>query len=110
MSQKELNLRQRRWLELLKDYGLIINYQLADALSQKSLSNLKATNICESHKNDLELVAKREQVGKLRDTKFQIGANASLTLKLNKRFFGKLIATFTRFTFETNVLVAWYET
>ncbi|KAA3488092.1 CCHC-type integrase [Gossypium australe] len=26
MSQKELNLRQRRWLELLKDYDLINNY------------------------------------------------------------------------------------
>ena len=26
LSQKELNLRQRRWLELLKDYDLIIDY------------------------------------------------------------------------------------
>ena len=40
-TQKELNLRQWRWLELLKDYGLQIQYHLgkenvvADALSRK---------------------------------------------------------------------------
>ncbi|KAA3461219.1 integrase [Gossypium australe] len=50
MFQKELNLRQRQWLELLKDYDLIINYHpgkanvVADALSQKSLFALKALN------------------------------------------------------------------
>ena len=41
-TQKELNLRQRRWLELIKDYELIIEYHprkanvVADALSWKS--------------------------------------------------------------------------
>jgi hypothetical protein len=41
-TQKELNLRQRRWLELIKDYDCVINYNLgkanvvADALSRKS--------------------------------------------------------------------------
>ncbi|GKV11419.1 hypothetical protein SLEP1_g22680 [Rubroshorea leprosula] len=41
-TQKELNMRQRRWLELLKDYDLTINYHMgkankvADALSRKS--------------------------------------------------------------------------
>ena len=40
-AQRELNLRQRRWLELIKDYDLVINYHLkkanvvADALNQK---------------------------------------------------------------------------
>ena len=40
-TQKELNLRQRHWLELLKDYDLQILYHLeranivADALSRK---------------------------------------------------------------------------
>jgi hypothetical protein len=40
-TQKDLNLRQRRWLELIKDYDLEIHYhqgkanQVADALSRK---------------------------------------------------------------------------
>jgi hypothetical protein len=43
-SQKELNMRQRRWLELLKDYDCYILYHpwkanvVADALSRKSQS------------------------------------------------------------------------
>jgi hypothetical protein len=28
LTQKELNMRQRRWLELIKDYDLAINYTL----------------------------------------------------------------------------------
>jgi hypothetical protein len=41
-TQSNMNLRQRRWLELIKDYDLRINYHLgkanvaADALSQRS--------------------------------------------------------------------------
>jgi hypothetical protein len=30
-TQLDLNLRQRRWLELIKDYGLGINYHLGKA-------------------------------------------------------------------------------
>ncbi|GKV13621.1 hypothetical protein SLEP1_g24612 [Rubroshorea leprosula] len=43
-TQKELNMRQRRWLELLKDYDLTISYhpgkanKVANALSRKSSS------------------------------------------------------------------------
>ena len=45
-TQKELNLRQRRWMELLKDYDCTIDYHLgkanvvADALSRKSTGSL----------------------------------------------------------------------
>ena len=45
-TQKELNLRQRRWLKLIKDYDLIIDYHpgkanvVADALSRKSSATL----------------------------------------------------------------------
>ena len=43
LTRKELNLRQRRWLELFKDYECIIDYHLgkanvvADALSRKAM-------------------------------------------------------------------------
>ena len=42
-SQRELNLRQRRLMELIKDYDYVINYHsgkanvVADALSRKSV-------------------------------------------------------------------------
>ncbi|WVZ70066.1 hypothetical protein U9M48_018766 [Paspalum notatum var. saurae] len=45
-TQSELNMRQRRWLELIKDYQLEIHYHpgkanvVADALSRKSYCNL----------------------------------------------------------------------
>ena len=44
LAQKELNLRQRRWLELFKDYDCIIDYHpgkanvVVDALSQKTVA------------------------------------------------------------------------
>ena len=47
-TQKELNMRQRRWLELIKDYDCTINYHsgkanvVADALSRKERINLMA--------------------------------------------------------------------
>ncbi|KAJ8748557.1 hypothetical protein K2173_003458 [Erythroxylum novogranatense] len=46
LTQKELNLRQRRWLELFKDYDCIVDYHpgkanvVADALSRKTISVL----------------------------------------------------------------------
>ncbi|KAA3488432.1 reverse transcriptase [Gossypium australe] len=89
MTRKELNLRQRRWLELIKDYELVIDYHpgtaniVADALSRKSLFALKAMStqmtlledgsvlaelrakplflqeICEAQKDDNRLQSKR---------------------------------------------------
>ena len=50
LTQKDLNLRQRRWLELLKDYDCIIDYHpgkanvVADALSRKMNSALTLKN------------------------------------------------------------------
>ncbi|KAA3487114.1 Retrotransposable element Tf2 [Gossypium australe] len=47
-TQKELNLRQRRWIELLKDYDCLIAYHpgkanvVADALSRRVISDLRA--------------------------------------------------------------------
>ena len=45
LTQPDLNLRQRRWLELIKDYDMTLNYQpgkanvVADALSRRSYCN-----------------------------------------------------------------------
>jgi hypothetical protein len=50
-TQKELNMRQRRWLELIKDYDCEINYHpgkaniVMDALSRKSTVELTALRI-----------------------------------------------------------------
>jgi len=49
-TQKELNLRQRRWLELLKDYDMSLHYHLSkaniavDALSRLSMGSLSHMN------------------------------------------------------------------
>ena len=48
-TQKDINMRQRRWLELLVDYDLKINYHpgkanvVADALNQKSQTIMAST-------------------------------------------------------------------
>ena len=56
-TQKELNLRQRRWIELLKDYDCTINYHpgkanvVADALSRKAVE--RVAGMTEHHLNSL---------------------------------------------------------
>lgn len=48
LTQKESNLRQRRWLEFLKDYDFVIEYHpgkanvVVDALSRKSMMDFRA--------------------------------------------------------------------
>jgi hypothetical protein len=49
-TQPELNLRQRRWLELIKDYNLEVHYHLGKA-------NVVANALrCKSHVHDEELL------------------------------------------------------
>jgi hypothetical protein len=49
-TQSELNMRKRRWIELIKDYELEIHYHpgkanmVADALSRKSQVNMLAAH------------------------------------------------------------------
>ncbi|KAG8493049.1 hypothetical protein CXB51_010393 [Gossypium anomalum] len=111
MTQRDLNLRQRRWLELLKDYELVIDYHpgkanvVADALSRKSLFTLRAMNvhfsissdnvliaelkakpllihqICEAQKVDDELVAKLAECVSSVDSEFQIDNNDCLRFR-----------------------------
>ena len=67
-SQRELNLRQRRWMELIKDYDCVINYHpgkanvVADALSRKLIQTLRALNAHLSMSDDgivmVELIAR----------------------------------------------------
>ena len=48
-TQKDLNLRQRRWIEYLEDYDFTLNYHprkanvVADALSKKSRGELNVS-------------------------------------------------------------------
>ncbi|KAG8490827.1 hypothetical protein CXB51_013928 [Gossypium anomalum] len=111
MTHKDLNLRQRRWLELLKDYELVIDYHpvkanvVADALSRKYLFALRAMNtrltmfddgltlvklkakpvflqqIYEAQKCDTELQAKRIQYEANSDSNYEIGANDCLMFR-----------------------------
>jgi hypothetical protein len=79
-TQLDLNLRQRRWLELIKDYDLGINYHpgkanvVVDALSRRSHLNLLIVeqlpfNLCEEFdKLNLTLVANTEVVAMLIDS------------------------------------------
>jgi hypothetical protein len=80
-TQSNLNLRQRKWLELIKDYDLAINYHpgkanvMADALSRRShVSQLVVDSIpfelCEEFdKLNLRIVANTEA------TKMEVGSN-----------------------------------
>ncbi|KAG8492659.1 hypothetical protein CXB51_010105 [Gossypium anomalum] len=111
MTQKDLNLRQKRWLELIKDYELVIDYHpgkaniVADVLSRKSLFALRALNtslalsddgfilaelrakpmfleeIFEAQKNDSELLAKRDQCESDIESDFQISSDGCLMFR-----------------------------
>ena len=62
-SQRELNLKQHRWMELIKDYNCVIDYHLGkvnvvvDALSRKSVQTLQALNAHLSLSDDGTIVA-----------------------------------------------------
>jgi hypothetical protein len=73
-TQKDLNLRQRRWLELIKDYDLEIHYHpgkanlVADSLSRKGHANvamvfqLPDESVKEFKRLNMEVVAHAEGV------------------------------------------------
>ena len=56
-TQKELNLRQRRWLELLKDYDMSILYHLGkDNVVEDALSRMTMGSVSHVEKVKEELV------------------------------------------------------
>ncbi|KAK8535568.1 hypothetical protein V6N12_057084 [Hibiscus sabdariffa] len=61
LTQKDLNLRQHRWMELLKDYDLIIDYHprranvVADALSRKPKLDLREKILKEAHQRSFSI-------------------------------------------------------
>ena len=108
ITQKELNLRQWRWLELFKDYDCIIDYHpgkanvVADALSRKTvvavslqysdwrladdgamLAQLEAQPvlkqmIIDAQKNDEKLQKKLQMVRDGEETKFSVKETRSM--------------------------------
>ena len=77
-SQREFNLRQRRWMELIKDYDCVIDYHpgkanvVADALSRKTMQMLRALNAHLSLTNDgtvvTELIARPSLLNRVQET------------------------------------------
>ena len=97
MTQRDLNLRQRRWLELLKDYDLVIDYHpgkanvVADALSRKSFtSSVLATfrvrpilvdKIKQIQLEDENLKHEIERIHKGEHSEFTLRSDGILTLR-----------------------------
>ena len=111
LSQRELNLRQCRWMELIKDYDCVIDYHpgkanvVADALSRKSVQTLRALNahlslsetgaivaelvakpdllnrVLEAQKNDEKIYAIVSQIGEGKETEFSVKEDGSLYYK-----------------------------
>ena len=95
-TQKELNMRQRRWLELIKDYDLTINYTpgkanvVADALSRKSTDNqVVAWELPKELKKELERaeihMITGETVGSIATMKVMEELKADLKNKIIRR-------------------------
>ena len=66
-TQEELNLRQRRWLEFLKDYDISVHYHpgkanvVADALSRLSMGSV--AHVEEERKDLLKDIHMRASLG-----------------------------------------------
>ena len=72
LTQKELNMRQRRWLELFKDYDCIVDYHpgkanvVAEALSRKMISGLSLKEYARKIESDGALLAQLKAITELR--------------------------------------------
>jgi len=83
MQQKDLNLWQRRWVKLIKDYDCQILYHprkanmVTDALSQKSMRNL--THI------DIQRIPLVKELQKLNDKGFYLTVREDQVLLTNSK-------------------------
>ena len=74
-SQRELNLRQRKWMKLIKDYDCMIDYHpgkanvVADALSRKIVQTLRVLNahslVSDDGKVMAELIARPNMLNRV---------------------------------------------
>ena len=110
-SQRELNLRQHRWMELIKDYDCVIDYRpgkanvVADALSRETVQTLRALNahlsllddgtvvaelivrpnllnqVLEAQKKDEKISAIINQIGNGKEIEFIVNENGVLYYK-----------------------------
>ena len=110
-SQRELNLRQRRWMELIKDYECVIDYHpgkanvVANTLSRKSMQTLRVLNahlslsdngtvvaelivrpnmlnrVLEAQKNDEKIFAIVKQIEDRKETEFEVKEDGVLYYK-----------------------------
>jgi transposase InsO family protein len=89
-TQKELNLRQRRWLELMKDYDLDIQYHagkanvVADALSRKNQVNLASM-----------IASEPKLIEEMRRMSLHVGVSQELAMATATRLLGAEAGTST---------------
>ncbi|KAG8503372.1 hypothetical protein CXB51_001418 [Gossypium anomalum] len=97
LTKKELNLRQKRWIEFLKDYDCLIEYHpskanvVADALSRRTVSDLRVMfarlslsdddQIKEKQLRDESLVARFQQVKEGETSKFGLNSEGVLCFR-----------------------------
>jgi hypothetical protein len=86
-TQNELNLRQRRWLELIKDYDLRINYHpgkanvVADALSRKKYCN---TTFARRMPSELRREIKYPNLGMVNETRVAMEVEPTLEVEIRE--------------------------
>jgi hypothetical protein len=86
-TQDDLNLRQRRWLELIKDYDIGINYHngkanvVADALSRKRYYN---TTFARRMQQELRREMEYLNLGMLNESKVTMEVEPTITAKIGE--------------------------